>query len=77
MTREKRALLIVRAWMELDSTNPLRAHLRAADDVNAGFESDLTLSNIDSVCDGVRDWLERVIGGANDSEPGSSEASEI
>ena len=75
MSREKRALLIVRAWMEQGSDRPLRAHLRTTADVEAGFENDLTLSNIDSVCDGVRDWLERVVGSSNDSDPAAREAS--
>ena len=74
MSREKRALLIVHAWMEQGSERPLRAHFRATDDVEAGFDNDLTLSSIDSVCDGVRDWLERVAGGAHDPEPGAKEA---
>lgn len=77
MTPEKRALLIVHAWMEQGSERPLRAHLRAAADVDAGFESDLTLSNIDAVCDGVRDWLERVVDTADDPDPGASKASEF
>ena len=77
MTREKRALLIVHAWTEQGSERPLRAHLRATADVEAGFENDLTLSNIDAVCDGVRDWLERVAGSANDLDPGSREAIEF
>jgi hypothetical protein len=77
MTREKRALLIVHAWMEPGSDRPLRAHMRATADVEAGFGRDLTLSNIDAACDGVRDWLERVVRGANDPDPGATDTSEF
>ncbi len=71
MPPEKRALLIVHAWMEEGSSRPLRAHLRATSDVEGDFDSDLILSNIDAVCDGVRSWLERVVGTPTGPSDGS------
>jgi hypothetical protein len=76
MTPETRGLLIVHAWMEQGSDLPLRAHLRAAANVKAGFESDLTLSSIDAVCDGVRAWLELIAGPASDPDPDTNETVE-
>ena len=80
MSREKRALLIVHAWIEQGSDRPLRAHVRATADVDAGFEIDLTLSDIDLACNVVRDWLGRVAASSNDADtdadPAARDASE-
>ncbi|MDQ1391103.1 MAG: hypothetical protein QOF30_80 [Acidimicrobiaceae bacterium] len=54
------ALLIVRAWVEPGSSEPLRAHVRLTTDVAAGIERTVTLCRPDDVCALVRDWLAEV-----------------
>lgn len=50
-------LLIIRAWIERGSPEPLRAHIRLTTDVSAGFERSLTLTRADDVCATVAEWL--------------------
>jgi hypothetical protein len=50
-------LLIIRAWVEPGSSEPLRAQLRLTNDVSAGIERTLTLSRADKVCAAVGEWL--------------------
>lgn len=50
-------LLIIRAWIERGSPEPLRAHIRLTTDVSAGFERSLTLTRAEDVCATVAEWL--------------------
>ena len=50
-------LLIIRAWIERASPEPLRAHIRLTTDVSAGFERSLTLTRVEDVCATVAEWL--------------------
>ena len=54
-------LLIIRAWIEPGSSEPLRATVRTTDDVNDGLERPVTLADRDRVCSLVDAWLGRVI----------------
>jgi hypothetical protein len=54
-------LLIIRAWTEEGSTEPLRAELRISMDVSAGFERTLTLAKTDEVCAAVKEWLADIV----------------
>lgn len=54
-------LLIVRAWTEPGSSEPLRAHIRLTTDVAAGFQRTLTASHADAVCATVREWLAEIL----------------
>ena len=58
-------LLIIRAWIEHGSSEPLRAHIRVSTDISAGIERTLTLSRVDAVCAMVREWLTDIL---HDSE---------
>ncbi len=58
-------LLIIRAWTEHGSSEPLRAYIRLSTDTSAGIERTLTLSRVDAVCILVREWLTDIL---NDSE---------
>ncbi len=59
------ALLLIRAWTEEGSSEPLRAHVRLTTDVSAGFERTLTLSRTEAVCAAVQEWLAAVMGDAD------------
>lgn len=50
-------LLIIRAWTEQGSSDPLRAQVRLSSDVSVGIERTLTLVRADDVCAAVREWL--------------------
>lgn len=62
MDCERSALLIIRAWVEPLSEEPLRAQLRMTGDVSLGFERAVTLARPDEVCAAVREWLTSVVG---------------
>lgn len=51
-------LFVVRAWHEEGSAKPLRVHLRQTHDVDRGFDSVLTLADIEEACTVLRGWLE-------------------
>lgn len=50
-------VLIIRAWIEEGSSEPLRARVRLTTDVSAGVERTLTLVRHEEVCAAVEDWL--------------------
>ena len=67
-------LLILRAWTERGSNEPLRAHIRLTTDVSEGFERSLTLTRAEDVCSTVAEWLadcERQA--TSDDTPGAGE----
>jgi hypothetical protein len=57
-------LLIIRAWVEAGSAEPLRAQIRVTRDISTGIEQSLTLVETDAVGDLVEAWLQSVLGGA-------------
>jgi len=57
-------ITIIRAWIEDGSSEPLRAHIRITNDVSAGFERTLTLSQPEAVCSTVQEWLADMLRGA-------------
>lgn len=54
-------LLIIRAWVDQTSANPLRAYIRATTDVSKGFESTRTVADLASTKAAVETWLENVL----------------
>jgi hypothetical protein len=50
-------LLIIRAYLETESSVPLRAEIRMTSDVSAGIKRALTLADVDRVAEVVRSWL--------------------
>ena len=54
-------MLIIRAWIEEGSSEPLRAELRISSDVSGGFDRTVTLSQTRAVCDTVLEWLDDVL----------------
>jgi hypothetical protein len=63
MPASRTGLLIVRVWVEVGSSEPLRAHIRLTTDVSSGFEDSLTLSQVRAVCEAVETWLGNVVSG--------------
>lgn len=55
-------LMIIRAWTEQGSSDPLRAHVRLTTDVEAGFQRVVTLCHPDEVTSLVSAWLAEVAG---------------
>jgi hypothetical protein len=66
MDGDRSALLIIRAWVDSLSEEPLRAQLRITSDVSMGVERTMTLARADEVCDTVRGWLGAAVGGGPD-----------
>jgi hypothetical protein len=62
-------LLIIRAWVEEGSAEPLRAHLRVTDDVSTGIEHTLTLVQPDTIGELVDAWLRGMTGAAGVDRP--------
>lgn len=61
MRRAPVALLVVRAWRESGSTDPLRATIRLTTDTANGFTYELSVSDAATVTNVVRAWLEEVL----------------
>ncbi|MDQ1418804.1 MAG: hypothetical protein QOJ52_766 [Acidimicrobiaceae bacterium] len=64
MDDDHHGLLIIRAWVEPGSSEPLRAQVRLTTDVAAGIERTATFSRADEVCTLVRAWLADICRGA-------------
>ena len=50
-------LMIIRAWIEDGSSEPLRAQIRISTDVSAGFERTVSLARAEDVSTTVQGWL--------------------
>jgi hypothetical protein len=61
MGSDRTGLLIIRAWIEAGSAEPLRAQIRLSTDVSAGFQRTLTCARAEEVSAAVRDWLAEVL----------------
>jgi hypothetical protein len=61
MPLDRTGLMIIRAWVEQGSSQPLRARIRFTTDVGAGFESELTLADVPGVSAAVELWLQDVL----------------
>ncbi len=62
MPSHRTGLLIIRAWVEAGSTEPLRAQIRVTSDVSTGIERSLTLDQPGDVGDLVDAWLAGMLG---------------
>ena len=61
MTTDPTGLLIIRAWVEDGSSEPLRAHVRLSTDLSVGIERELTLTQVEDVCITVKEWLDSLL----------------
>jgi len=64
MDNESTGLLIIRAWVEKGSSEPLRAEVRIVTDTSARVERTLTLSRTEAVCATVQEWLADILSDA-------------
>lgn len=60
--------MIIRAWVEIDSPEPLRAHIRVTDDLSNGIESTVTVARSIEVRELIDEWLQRVLDAGNRDE---------
>jgi len=60
MCSQRVALMIIRAWTEDGSTDPLRAEIRSTADVLLGVQSASTVTRSEHVMEAVRIFLENV-----------------
>ena len=68
-------LLIIRAWVEDGSDEPLRAEVRITNDVSAGFQRTVTLARADEVRATVEAWLADVLEASVSAGPARPEGS--
>ena len=61
MATDRTGLLIIRAWIEEGSAEPLRAQVRISTDVSNGFERTVTHARPEAVCDTVLEWLDGIM----------------
>jgi len=61
MPSHRTGLLIIRAWLEPGSTEPLRAHIRVTTDISAGIEQTVALAKPDTVMELVDEWLQGIV----------------
>ena len=61
MPSHRTGLLIIRAWLEPGSTEPLRAHIRVTSDISAGIEQSVALAESDTVIELVDEWLQGIV----------------
>jgi hypothetical protein len=67
---DRTGLLIIRAWLEKGSAEPLRAQIRISANVSAGIERTIELCRVEQVCATVKEWLTDMLSHAN-IEPGA------
>jgi hypothetical protein len=63
MSSQRTGLLIIRAWLEPGSSEPLRAHIRITSDISTGIERTVALAESDTVMELVDDWLNGIVDG--------------
>ncbi len=64
LASDRTGLLIIRAWIEQGSSEPLRAQMRLSTDISTGIERTLTLCREEDVCAAVQEWLCDILGDA-------------
>lgn len=61
-TNDRAGLLVIRAWVEPGSSEPLRARVRMCTDVSTGVERTVMLARADMVGATVQEWLADILG---------------
>jgi len=64
MPNHRTGLLIIRAWVEEGSAEPLRAHVRLTGDISTGIERTVTLAHLDEVHNAVDTWIRDILAAA-------------
>ena len=68
MAGDRAGLMIIRAWVEHGSSEPLRVRIRLSTDVAAGWQRTLTLVRADDVGAAVQEWLAAMLSESPRSE---------
>ena len=61
-------LMILRAWVEPGSHQPLRVRIRLTTDVSKDFQRTMTIRDVEAVCPIVEGWLMDILSEANSPE---------
>jgi len=61
MPSHRTGLLIIRAWVEPGSTDPLRAQIRVTNDISTGIERTVALAESETVMELVDEWLQAIV----------------
>jgi hypothetical protein len=61
VTTSRVGLFLIRAWVEPESSSPLRAHIRSTTNVSQGFEQALTVADKEAVVAAVQAWLSEML----------------
>jgi hypothetical protein len=56
-------LMVIRAWVEEGSSEPLRVQMRLTTDVSKGYQRTIVLSDIQAASAAVEGWLADVMAG--------------
>jgi hypothetical protein len=62
MSNHRTALLIIRAWVEVGSEQPLRAQVNVTGDISTGMERTVTLTQPEALHALLDTWLHDVLG---------------
>ncbi len=57
MATDRTGVLIIRAWVEEGSSEPVRAQILMTNDVSCGYEREVTLCDTGAVGAQVEEWL--------------------
>lgn len=68
MTTGATGLVIIRAWVDQESSEPLRAQVRFSRDVSAGFDRTLAFTRAENVAAVVQEWLTGMVSDAERPE---------
>ena len=71
MTTSRVGLFLIRAWVEPESSSPLRAHIRSTTNVSQGFGQTLTTAEKEAVVTVVQAWLSEMLAGSLSGEEDS------
>ena len=61
MTSDRTGVLIIRAWIEQGSSEPLRAEVRVTSDGPEGIDRTLILARPEQVIATVQEWLDDIL----------------
>jgi hypothetical protein len=68
VTRTRIGLLVLRAWLEPESSSPLGAQVRLTTDIAQGFERSQTIAEENAVVERVQAWLSEMLAGSPTDE---------
>ena len=62
MAMDRTGILVIRAWIEEGSAEPIRVHISMTNDVSEGYQGEVTLSRIEAATAQVEEWLSQFFG---------------